>query len=130
MRSVDPQLNNSYISGELLTLDAAIRKVEAEATKRPRADAADEARHRSLRRLDNFNEPSAADEPIQPAHSYDRLIKIALFLLIVAGVAGAAYWQTNSLMASFRTNTEMDMWDLAAPIVAYGGVAFIFLMCF
>ena len=65
----------------------------------------------------------------RPARSYGRLINIVLLLLIVAGVAGAAYWQRStltSLVASFRTDSEMNMWDLAIPIFAYGVIAFIF----
>jgi Na+/proline symporter len=76
-------------------------------------------------------EPRAANEPIWPARSCGRLI--ALLVLIVAGVAGAAYWQRNTLnllVASFRTDSQMDMWDLAIPIFAYGVIAFTFAYVF
>src|SRR5450759_1115545 len=156
LRSVDPPLNESDITRERLALEGATRKVEAEAAKRSRSDATDGTEDSAPSR-DDFSgyremvaeglggaaadeppvfgagdpvfEPPAANEPIRTARSYGRLIKIVLLLLIVAGVAGAAYWQRNtltSLVASFRTDSETDMWDLAIPIFAFGVIAFIF----
>jgi hypothetical protein len=58
-----------------------------------------------------------------PVRSYDLLIKIVLLLLIVAGLAGAAYLQRNtlaSLLASYLTNSGMNIWDLGIPVFAYG----------
>ena len=118
LRSVDPALNESDVTRERLALEEAIRKVEAEAAKRSSSDTADEDEDHTYAR---------------PARSYGRLIKIVLLLLIVAGVAGAAYWQRStltSLVASFRTDSEMNMWDLAIPIFAYGVIAFIFAYVF
>jgi hypothetical protein len=160
LRSVDPPLNESDITRERLALEEAIRNVEAEAAKRSRSDATDGAEDSPPSR-DDFSgyremvaeglggaaadeppvfgagdpvfEPPAANEPIRPARSYGRLIKIVLLLLIVAGVAGAAYWQRNtltSLVASFRTDSETDIWDLAIPIFAFGVIAFIFAYVF
>src|ERR1022692_4081769 len=41
LRSVEPALNESDITRERLALEESIRKVEAEAVKRPRPDAAE-----------------------------------------------------------------------------------------
>src|SRR5471032_1512208 len=47
LRSVDPALNESDITRERLALEESIRKVEAEAAKRARPDAADGEEQRS-----------------------------------------------------------------------------------
>src|SRR5215467_3271529 len=42
----------------------------------------------------------------RPARSYGRIIKLAVLLLVLAGIAGAAYWQRHtitSMVASFRS---------------------------
>src|SRR5215831_4240033 len=42
----------------------------------------------------------------RPARSYGRIIKLAVLLLMLAGIAGAAYWQRHtitSMIASFRS---------------------------
>ena len=143
LRSFDPPLNESDIIRELSVLEAAIQKIEAEATQRSRSGAAEKAADRppqdepSVAAARNSAlEPSAPSKDDKhyayalPVRSYDLLIKIVLLLLIVAGVAGAAYLQRNaltSLLASYLTNSGMNIWDFAIPIVAYAGVVFMFI---
>jgi hypothetical protein len=47
--------------------------------------------------------PSYEDEDdayARPARSYGRIIALVLLLLVIAGFAGAAYWQRNTVMAT------------------------------
>ena len=202
LRSVDPALNESDITRERLALEESIRKVEAEAAKRSRPDAADvEEQPPSLRdhglrdfrdsgsdaqglgdaaaqanrsaratydavpsdvpnygdsdrarpepyMSEPYFEPPPAPEPAQsspledaaeaeqrsthpqpewfpspdatyrdddedveytrPARSYGRIIKFILLLLVFGGIAGASYWQRNtivSMVANLRSAT-------------------------
>jgi hypothetical protein len=55
-------------------------------------------------------EPAEDDDEAyaRPAPSFGRIIKVAVLLLVIAGLAGAAYWQRNSIMsmvASFTSST-------------------------
>jgi hypothetical protein len=202
LRSVEPALNESDITRERLALEESIRKVEAEAAKRPRPDApeTDEPRRslrdqslrdqglrdfrdtvaeaqglgdaaaqanrsaratydavpsdvpqfsdndraksepyfeppagepfeppgepqqvRPARRRDGHDEPPAGAWPQpsaarydddsddaayrRPVRSYRRIIKLALLVLVIAGIAGAGYWQRHaisSMVASLR----------------------------
>ncbi len=186
LRSVEPALNESDITRERLALEESIRKVEAEAAKRARPDAADgEDQRYSLRDhgLRDFrdtvaeaeglgdaaaeanrsaratfeavpsdhprhfgdsdqgtaehyfeapdaeqferppgSEPRQDHEPhrpppasydddgeayARPARSYGRIVKFVLLLLVIAGIAGAGYWQRNaitSMVANFRNS--------------------------
>jgi hypothetical protein len=176
LRGVEPALDETDITRERLALEEAIRKVEAEAARRPRADVSESAAEPSLRDrgLRDFREtvaeaeglgtaaaeakraahatyesipaepgshdfePRRAPEPpkvtepllteealhggyvppapptayddddvyTRPARSYRGIIKLVVLLLVVAGIAGAAYWQRHtisSLIASFRS---------------------------
>jgi hypothetical protein len=136
LRSFDPPLNESDIIRELSVLEAAIQKIEAEATQRSRSGAAEKAADRPPQdepsvagARNSALEPSAPSKDDEhhayapPVRSYDLLIKIVLLLLIVAGLAGAAYLQRNtlaSLLASYFTNSGMNIWDFAIPVFAYG----------
>jgi hypothetical protein len=220
LRGVQPALDETDITRERLALEEAIRKVEAEAAKRPRAETHDaEAAEPSLRDrgLRDFREtvaeveglgqataqarraahatydampaepephyfePAPADESAQSAHepvhepaherthepaherahepaqftepqqfedtapraggrapqapapaayddddytrrrpqrSYSGLIRLLALLLVVAGIAGAAYWQRNaitSMVASFRSQPTLKPKDASQP---------------
>jgi len=141
LRSFDPPLNESDIARELSVLEEAIQKNEMEATQRSRSGAAEKAADRpphdepSVPAARNSalepSAPSKDDEPhayAPPMRSYDLLIKNVLLLLIVAGLAGAAYLQRNaltSLLASYLTNSRMNIWDFAIPVFAYGVIVLI-----
>ena len=188
LRSVQPALDETDITRERLALEEAIRKVEAEAAKRPRADIA-EAPEPSLRDqgLRDFREtvaeaeglggaaaeakraahatyeampiepsphyfeppvarePSPVTEPAlteealhpgyappipppgayddddtytRPARSYRGIIKLAVLLLVLAGVAGAAYWQRHaitSMVAKFRSQSAPTPKEVSQP---------------
>lgn len=181
LRGVQPALDETDITRERLALEEAIRKVEAEAAKRPRAEIQDaEAAEPSLRDrgLRDFREtvaeveglgqataeakraahatyesmpaepephyfePEPTPEPRQitepppieeppphsagyaqqipapaayddedgytrrPQRSYRGIIKLLVLLLVLAGIAGTAYWQRQaitSMVASFRS---------------------------
>jgi len=176
LRGVEPPLDETDITRERLSLEEAIRKVEAEAAKRLRpenseADTAERSlRDRALRDfretvaeaeglggaaaeakraayatyeampvepVPHYFEPSGTAEapPVtepslteeaprggytfpppaesddedtytRPARSYRRIAKFIVLLLVLAGVAGAAYWQRHnitSLVANFRS---------------------------
>ena len=182
LRGVQPALDESDITRERLALEEAIRKVEAEAAKRPRADiqeseaAEPSLRDRGLRDFretvaeveglgqataeakraahatyeampaepePHYFEPEPAQEPPQytepphveetpprsagyapqapepaayddedgytrrrPQRSYRGLIRLIVLLLVLGGIAGAAYWQRGtitSMVASFRS---------------------------
>ena len=187
LRGVVPALEETDITRERLALEEAIRKVEAETARRPRADfqeaefgeaslrdrglretvaeaeglgsAAAEARRSAHATYDAMPEPAphhfehhrstqpsrvtespmteeslhggyaplppalAAyddDEDIyrRPARSYGRLIKWAILLAVLAGVAGAAYSQRHaisSMVASFRSQPASKPKDAAQP---------------
>ncbi len=54
----------------------------------------------------------------RPARSYGRMIKWAALLLVVAGIAGAAYWQRDaitSMVASFRSQPASKPKDASQP---------------
>ncbi len=216
LRSVEPALAESDITRERLALEESIRKVEAEAAKRARPDAAepDEARapprDQSLRDqgLRDFREtvaeaeglgdaaaeanrsahttydavpgdrplpagngdraspghdfapPAGASSPppemqelhramygeahdkpaeddawpppppapdgeedgdaayARPARSYRGIVKVLLLLLVIAGIAGAAYWQRHAIstmVASLRSSAPAPKTPGAAP---------------
>jgi hypothetical protein len=60
------------------------------------------------------------DAYTRPARSYVGLIKVAAILLILAGLAGAAYWQRHAigtLVAQFRSQSAPKPKDTAQPAV-------------
>ena len=197
LRSVVPSLNESDITRERLALEEAIRRVEGDASKRPRTDALEggenqpslsdhglrgfrdnvadaeglggataEAR-RSAREAyggvpgeiprpddgeatgDLFGGPPASENQApqglpaahpeqgrraargaaqprfeengnfaRPVRSTGRLVKIGLLLLIVAGLAGVAYWQRGAItrtVASFRSAPASKPREAAPP---------------
>ena len=65
--------------------------------------------------------PTADDDEdtyTRPARSYGGLIKLVALLLVVAGVAGAAYWQRqaiSSMVASFRSQPVSKPKDTSQP---------------
>ncbi len=179
LRSVEPVLDESDITRERLALEDAIRKVEADAVRRMRPEAAAAtatAPDRGLRGLrdtvadaeglgdaaaaanrsahelydampgghgqppaEHYFEPPSGAEPLhgapfadgegspaqaealahsppsfepeeqvyrRPVRSYGRAIRFVLLLLVLAGLAGGAYWQRHAIMsmvASFRS---------------------------
>ena len=188
LRGVEPALDETDITRERLALEEAIRKVEAEAARRPRADVSEPSepslRDRGLRDFretvaeaeglgsaaaeskraahatyeampaepePHYFEPPGAVEPprikeppmteealhvgyvppapsptpdddedtyTRPARSYGGLIKLFALLLVVAGVAGAAYWQRqaiSSMVASFRSQPVSKPKDTSQP---------------
>jgi hypothetical protein len=186
LRGVQPALEESDITRERLALEEAIRKVEAEAAKRVRAEVAEpeepSLRDRGLRdfretvaeaeglgsaaaeakraahatyesmpveppRIEPHisTEPAAVSEPpladeappvapyagpasrpayddiyTRPARSYVGLIKIAVILLILAGLGAAAYWQRHAIgtmVAQFRSQPAPKPKDTAQPTV-------------
>jgi hypothetical protein len=198
LRSVEPALDESDITCERLALEEAIRKVEADASKRareeepvpePRAPSLTDQALRELRATlaeaeglggaaadanrsarevyqavpgeheteqnsapgvsyfeppDNeppppVSEPEMADEALSHAHelpegalppppyedevyahpprSWGGIIKIALIVAVIAGLAGAGYWQRHTisaLVASFRAKPAKPQ-QAAAP---------------
>jgi hypothetical protein len=188
LRGVVPALDETDITRERLALEEAIRKVEAETAKRPRADeaeggeaslrdrglrdfretvaeaeglgsAAAEARraahatyeampepaphyfeHRRAPQPPRVTEPQLTEEALhggyappppapvaydddddiyrRPARSYGGLIKWAILLAVLAGVAGAGYWQRHaisSMVASFRSQPASQPKDASQP---------------
>ena len=188
LRGVEPALDETDITRERLALEEAIRKVEAEAARRPRADVSEPSepslRDRGLRDFREtvaeaeglgsaaaeskraahatyeampaepephyFEPPDAVEPPriteppmteealhvgyvppapsptadddedtyTRPARSYFGLIKLVALLLVVAGVAGAAYWQRqaiSSMVASFRSQPVSKPKDTSQP---------------
>jgi len=175
LRGVHPALDETDITRERLGLEEAIRKVEAEAARRSRADASQEVepslRDRGLRDFretvaeaeslggaaaearraahatyeampadsgtayfeppaaepSRVTEPALTEEALHPAYtpsvppppayddedvyrrparSYGAAIKIIVLALVLAGIAGAAYWQRqtiSSMVASLRS---------------------------
>jgi len=181
LRGVQPALDETDITRERLALEEAIRKVEAEAAKRPRAEIQEaeapepSLRDRGLRDFretvaeveglgqataearraahatyeampaepePHYFEPAPAPEPPsppepqqfedaprhageyvpqppaaaayddegeyrrRPQRSYRGIIRLSVLLLLVAAIAGAAYWQRQtitSMVASFRS---------------------------
>ena len=66
--------------------------------------------------------PTYDDEDIytRPARSYVGLIKVAAILLVVAGIAGAIYWQRHTLgtmVAQFRSQPAQKPKDASQPAV-------------
>ncbi len=54
----------------------------------------------------------------RPARSYGRAIRFVVLLLVLAGLAGGAYWQRNAIMsmvASFRSAPSPKSREAAAP---------------
>ncbi|HZP69424.1 MAG TPA: hypothetical protein VFB29_05720 [Pseudolabrys sp.] len=193
LRGVEPALEESEITRERLALEEAIRKVEAEAAKRVRAEAPDtestepSLRDRGLRDFRDtvaeaeslggaaaeakraaqatyetmpdqppsrpfeeqapaesapVTEPTLADEAppsapygapaprapfddddeiyARPARSYVGLIKIGVIALVLAVIAGGAYWQRHaigSMVASFRSQPAPKPRDATQPAV-------------
>jgi len=188
LRGVEPALDETDITRERLALEEAIRKVEAEAARRPRADVSEPSepslRDRGLRDFREtvaeaeglgsaaaeskraahatyeampaepephyFEPPDAVEPPriteppmteealhvgyvppaptptadddedtyTRPARSYFGLIKLVALLLVVVGVAGAAYWQRqaiSSMVASFRSQPVSKPKDTSQP---------------
>ncbi len=192
LRGVEPALDETDITRERLALEEAIRKVEAEAAKRPRADtpeagvgepslrdqglrdfretvaeaeglgsAAAEAKRAAQTTYEtmpsepepHYFEPPAAPEPPpvaeptlteetphaggyvpptpppaayededeytrRPQRSYAGIIKLFVLLLVLAGIAGAAYWQRHtitSLVASFRSQPAPKPQESSQP---------------
>jgi hypothetical protein len=194
LRGVQPALDETDITRERLALEEAIRKVEAEAAKRPRAEiqeaeaAEPSLRDRGLRDFretvaeveglgqataearraahatyeampaepePHYFEPAPAPEPApytepppveetppphsggyapqapapaayddgdgytrRPQRSYRGIIRLAVLLLVLAGIAGAAYWQRQaitSMVASFRSQPTLKPKDASQP---------------
>lgn len=188
LRGVQPALDETDITRERLGLEEAIRKVEAEAAKRSRADVLEEAepslRDRGLRDFretvaeaeslggaaaearraahatyeampadsgapyssppvaepSRVTEPPLTEEALHPAYtppippppaydddddvyrrparSYGAVIKVAVLVLVLAGIAGAAYWQRqtiSSVVASFRSQPASKPKDADQP---------------
>ena len=66
--------------------------------------------------------PSAYDDDVyaRPARSYGGLIKLLVLLVVLAGIAGAAYWQRHaitSMVASFRSQPSSTPKDTVQPAV-------------
>jgi hypothetical protein len=185
LRGVEPALDETDITRERLALEEAIRKVEAEAAKRSRADISEaevgepSLRDRGLRDFRetvaeaeglgsaaaeakraaratyeamraqperHYYEPAGTPEPprvtepllteeappspsaagyddediyTRPARSYGGLKPLVL-LVVLAGIAGAAYWQRHaitSMVASFRSQPTSKPKDAAQPTV-------------
>ncbi|HET7383468.1 MAG TPA: hypothetical protein VFJ59_12910 [Pseudolabrys sp.] len=60
------------------------------------------------------------DTYTRPARSYGRLIKLLVLLVVLAGIAGAAYWQRHaitSMVASFRSQPTSKPKDAVQPAV-------------
>ncbi|HEY8274182.1 MAG TPA: hypothetical protein VIG56_06485 [Pseudolabrys sp.] len=60
------------------------------------------------------------DTYTRPARSYVGLIKVALILLMVAGIAGTVYWQRHTIgtmMAQFRSQPAQKSKDATQPAV-------------
>ena len=60
------------------------------------------------------------DAYTRPARSYVGLIKIAVILLVVAGIAGAVYWQRHTIgtmVAQFRSQPAQKAKDATQPAV-------------
>jgi hypothetical protein len=182
LRGVEPALDETDITRERLALEEAIRKVEAEAAKRSRAENLDadtaepSLRDRGLRDfretvaeaeglgaaaaeskraahatyeampvepLPHYFEPtdSAEAPPVtepslseeaprgvydgedsytRPARSYRRAAKFMVLVLVLAGIAGAAYWQRHaitSLVANFRSQPASKQKEAGQPSV-------------
>jgi hypothetical protein len=183
LRGIDPPLEESDITRERLALEEAIRKVEAEAAKRPEvheevpqappsaphsegmrgfretvaeADSLRGAAAQARRSAGEFyeavpggeqrppandggsgrsvhyfeppsvgpptvNEPDVPEDALPPVPSFDehhdyvppvrsrgRIVKLVVLLLVVAGIAGAGYWQRDRItttVASLRGTT-------------------------
>jgi hypothetical protein len=183
LRGIDPPLEESDITRERLALEEAIRKVEAEAAKRPEvheevpqappsaphsegmrgfretvaeADSLGGAAAQARRSAGEFyeavpggeqrppandggsgrsvhyfeppsvgpptvNEPDVPEDALPPVPSFDehhdfvppvrsrgRIVKLVVLLLVVAGIAGAGYWQRDRItttVASLRGTT-------------------------
>src|SRR5215831_14971202 len=122
LRGVEPALDESDITRERLALEDAIRKVEAEAVKRtlaepaeppaaakPTAEPQDLADAEMVHPADTFPAPRGdRDEEMyrRPPRSYGRVVKWVVLLLVLAGLAGGAYWQRGPIMtmvAKYRT---------------------------
>jgi hypothetical protein len=66
--------------------------------------------------------PAYDDDDIytRPARSYVGIIKVAVILLVVAGIAGAIYWQRNTIgtmVAQFRSQPAQKPKDASQPAV-------------
>ena len=66
--------------------------------------------------------PAYDDDDIytRPARSYVGLIKVAVILLVVTGIAGAVYWQRHTIgtmVAQFRSQPEQKPKDATQPAV-------------
>jgi hypothetical protein len=66
--------------------------------------------------------PAYDDDDIytRPARSYVGIIKVAVILLVVAGIAGAIYWQRNTIgtmVAQFRSQPAQKPKDATQPAV-------------
>lgn len=60
------------------------------------------------------------DAYTRPARSYVGLVKVAVILLVVAGIAGAIYWQRHTIetmVAQFRSQPAQKPKDAAQPAV-------------
>jgi|SRR5689334_22729863 hypothetical protein len=187
LRGVQPALDETDITRERLGLEEAIRKVEAEAAKRSRAEAPQDVepslRDRGLRDFretvaeaeglggaaaeakraaqatyeampadpggayfeppvaepSRVTEPALTEEALHPAYtpavppppayddedvyrrparSYGAVIKIVALALVLAGIAGAAYWQRHtisSMVASFRSQPTSKPKEAGQP---------------
>ena len=66
--------------------------------------------------------PAYEDDDIytRPARSYVGLVKVAMILLVVAGIAGAVYWQRHAIgtmVAQFRSQPAQKPKDATQPAV-------------
>jgi len=198
LRGVQPALDETDITRERLGLEEAIRKVEAEASKRPRAETPEapevsepsSLRDRGLRDFREtvaeaeglggasaeakraaqatyeampaepaphiaehpappeqapVSEPAPVEEvppeastyvpPVPPADEYEEeedqharrparsyvgLVKLFILLVVLSGIAGAAYWQRHaitSMIASFRSQPAQKPVETSQPAV-------------
>ena len=83
-------------------------------------DLADEAPPATSRPASSRSAYGDDDVYTRPARSYVGLIKVAVILLVLAGIAGALYWQRNTIgtmVAQFRSQPAQKPKDATQPAV-------------